>query len=261
MSTMKTPSFKKNETLQFTWMFICFFCLSIKGYSTNKSNTIAFIDTLENNKTKQTAAEWEILFDGKNVSRWVSATSDKFPSKGWEVKDETLFSNRKGGGDIITREKYSDFELMLDFKLTDTANSGIKYFVDKVKNKETGKTGMNGLEYQIIDDYNHPEVSDHKYEKGATASLYLIYEAKNKTLRPTGQWNQIKIVAKGDLVEHWLNGVKVLNYIRGSKDFRDRMALTKFRVYENYGELAEGHILLTDHGDTVYFRNIKIRRL
>jgi hypothetical protein len=95
----------------------------MKGYGADKMNTIVFIDTLENESNKQIIHEWEILFDGRNVSKWTSARSDKFPSEGWEVENETLFANRKGGGDIITREKYSDFELVLDFKLTDTANS------------------------------------------------------------------------------------------------------------------------------------------
>ena len=115
---------------------------------------------------------------------------------------------------------------------------------------------------QIIDDYNNSAVKNNKHPEGSTASLYLVYAPKNKRLLPAGQWNNAKIIVKGVHVEHWLNGVKVVSYERGSKDFRSRMATTKFKDYDNYGELSSGHIMLTDHdGDKCYFRNIRIKRL
>jgi hypothetical protein len=177
------------------------------------------------------------------------------------VKNGTLFLGKKGSGDIITRETYGDFELVLDFNLTNNANSGVKYFVGEIKNKKTGELVINGPEYQIIDDYNYPEVKNHRYEVGATASCYLLYPPENKTLHPAGRWNHVRIVARSKHVEHWLNGVKVLSYERGSADFLKRKAGTKFADLDRYGELSQGHILLTDHGDTVYFKNIRIRRL
>jgi len=204
---------------------------------------------------------WEILFDGKNTDKWRSKNSETFPSDGWAVENGSLVLNKKGAGDIITREKFSSFELDLEFNLTYGANSGVKYFVGEVKNEKTGKVAINGPEYQIIDDYNHPEVKDHKHDIAATASCYLLYVPKNVHLLPPGQLNHIRIIARGKHVEHWLNGVKVLSYERGSADFLKRKAETKFKDDDNYGELASGHILLTDHGDKVYFRNIKIKRL
>lgn len=177
------------------------------------------------------------------------------------IKDGSLFLNKPGSGDIITREMYSNFELELDFNLTYGANSGIKYFVGKIKDKKSGKIVINGPEYQIIDDYNHPEVKDHKHDVSATASCYLLYTPHNIKLYPAGQWNHVRIIAKGKHVEHWLNGVKVLSYERGSDDFHKRKSTTKFTDYEEYGELPGGHILLTDHNDKVYFRNIRIKRL
>jgi len=220
-------------------------------------------DTVPKYSNQEKSKGWEVLFDGKNTDKWRGLNSDTFPSHGWAIEEGTLFvENHKKGEDIITREEYSNFELVFDFKLTYAANSGIKYFVGKIKNNNTGKIEWNGPEYQIIDDYNHPEVKNHKHEKGSTAALYLIYAPKNKKLQPAGQWNYAKIIVKGNHVEHWLNGVKVVSYERGTKDFRRRMATTKFKDYDNYGELPSGHIMLTDHdGDKAYFRNIKIKRL
>jgi hypothetical protein len=210
---------------------------------------------------KQKAGGWEWLFDGKHTDKWTGVNSDKFPASGWTIEQGALVMATKGGGDIITREKYSNFELVFDFNLSSSANSGLKYFVGDLKNKQNGKITVNGPEYQIIDDYNHPEIKGHKHELGSTAAVYLLYAPQNKKLLPAGQWNQGRIIARGKHVSHWLNGTKVASYEKGSPDFRQRVATTKFKDYENYGEAASGHILLTDHGDKVYFRNIKIKRL
>lgn len=204
---------------------------------------------------------WEWLFDGKSTDKWRSVNSDRFPSTGWTIENGTLVMAGKGGGDLVTREQYSDFDLVFDFNLTPSANSGIKYFVGELKNTQTGKTTINGPEYQVIDDYNYPEIKDDPHGKSSTAAVYLLYAPQNKTLKPAGQWNQARIVAKGKEVSHWLNGVKVASYTRGSADFRERVAKTKFQPWANYGEAASGHIMLTDHGDKVYFRNIRIKRL
>ncbi len=206
---------------------------------------------------------WEVLFDGKNTDKWRSLTAESFPSEGWEIKDGALVvKNHAKGQDLITKDVYNDFELVFDFKLTVGANSGIKYLVEKIKNNDAGTMEWNGPEYQIIDDNNHPAVKDHVDEKASTASLYLVYAPENKQLHPAGEWNNGKIIVKGNRIEHWLNGVKVVSCERSSKDFRDRMANTKFRVFDKYGESPSGHIMLTNHdGDPCYFKNIRIRRL
>jgi len=224
-------------------------------------NFMFISDTLIRLSDKEKSEGWELLFDGKNTEKWRGVNSDSFPSNGWTIEQGALVLSGKNGGDIITKEKFSNFELVLDFKLTHSANSGIKYFVVNMKNKENGKIFKNGPEYQIIDDYNHPEVKNHQHEKGSTAALYLIYAPQNKILLPEGEWNQAKIIAKGKHVEHWLNGTKVLSYERGSKDFRQRVSNTKFKDQKGYGEVSSGHILLTDHHDKVYFKNIRIKRL
>jgi hypothetical protein len=211
-------------------------------------------------REKQTG-EWEVLFDGTDVEKWRGKSDAGFPTKGWKIENSLLFLAEKGGGDIITKEKYSDFELVFQFNLTEAANSGIKYFVGTIVNQETGSTMFNGPEYQIIDDFNNPHVKDDPDGLSSTASAYLLYAPENKKLNPHGQWNTGKIIAKNGQVEHWLNGIRVVKYKRGSKDFLKRKAETKFRNDKNYGELESGHILLTDHGDTVYFKEIRIRRL
>lgn len=224
-------------------------------------NVFFFSDSLPCRRKKEKTGDWEILFNGKNTNKWRGANSDTFPSAGWIIKDGSLFLNKKGSGDIITSETFSNFKLVLDFKLTDSANSGVKYFVGKIKNTKTGEIAIGGPEYQIIDDFNHPEVKNHKHDIAATASCYLLYAPKNKRLYPAGQWNHVEIIANGKHVEHWLNGVMVLSYERGSEDFLKRKAATKFKDYEYYGERPAGHILLTDHRDKVYFKNIKIKRV
>jgi hypothetical protein len=206
---------------------------------------------------------WETLFDGKSLDKWRSISNNTSPSKGWEIKEgKCSVKDHQKGQDMITQEAYGDFELVFEFNLTFGANSGIKYLVGKIKNNNTGTMEWNGPEYQIIDDFNHPAVKNHADDKGSTASLYLAYAPENKKLLPAGHWNSGLIIVKGNHIEHWLNGVKVVSCERGTKDFRDRMAATKFKEYDHYGELSEGHIMLTDHeGDPVYFRNIQIKRL
>lgn len=207
------------------------------------------------------ADTWEIIFDGKSMEKWRGKLTADFPDEGWKVENGLLFLDGKGG-DIITKETYSDFELVFDFNLTEGANSGVKYFVDTLMNRESGSIMVNGPEYQIIDDYSHGEIKNDPNGLSSTASAYLLYAPdNNKKLNPAGEWNTGKIVAKDGKVEHWLNGKKVLTYTRGGKDFHTRKAKTKFKNDDQYGELESGHILLTDHHDKVFFRNIKIRKL
>jgi hypothetical protein len=221
------------------------------------------LDTLPQKSINKESGGWEVLFNGKSTDKWRSTKGDTFPSSSWTVAANTLsVANHSKGEDIITKEQYSSFDLRFNFKLTFEANSGVKYFVEKIRNNETGQMEWNGLEYQIIDDFNNIAVKDHKHPSGSTAALYLVYAPTNKKLLPAGKWNSARIVAAGSHVEHWLNGVKVVSYTRGTADFRNRMTATKFKEYNNYGEVPMGHIMLTDHeGDKVYFSNIRIKRL
>jgi len=211
-------------------------------------------------------AGWELLFDGKSSQGWRGAKMNKFPESGWEIKNGVLTIHASGGGesekagDIVTIDKYSRFDLKVDFKMTEGANSGIKYYVDTELNK--GKGSAIGLEYQILDDNKHPDAQLGSHEGSRTlASLYDLIKAENKFPRPISEWNHARIVSDNSHVEHWLNGRKVLEYERGSEEFRRRVAESKYKKWENFGEWEKGHILLQEHGYPVLFRNIKIRRL
>ncbi len=220
-------------------------------------------------KNKLTKTEkdngWKMLWDGKTTQGWRGAKLNSFPSKGWEIKNGELTVLSTGGaesaagGDIVTTKSYGDFELSVDFKITKGANSGIKYYVDTELNKGPGSSI--GLEYQILDDVIHPDAKLGNHQGSRTlASLYDLIQANpNKPANPIGEWNTARIVSKDNKVEHYLNGMKVLEYKRGSDAYRKLVTESKYAKWPNFGELKKGQILLQDHGDRVSFKNIKIR--
>lgn len=208
---------------------------------------------------------WELLFDGVSTKGWRGAYKESFPEKGWEVKDGLLSvlpaegKESTNGGDIVTLKEYENFELTFQFKLTEGANSGVKYYVTE---KENNQGSAIGLEFQILDDARHPDAKMGRDGNRTLSSLYdLIPAAKNKRPNAIGEWNNGRIISKNNHVEHWLNGFKVVEYERGSKEFRDIVAQSKYKIWPNFGEAQKGRILLQDHGDKVSFRNIKIKNL
>ena len=210
---------------------------------------------------------FKFLFDGQTTSGWRGAKLDHFPEYGWVVKDGILTVLESGGGestaggDIVTVDKYSDFELHLDFKLTPDANSGIKYFVDPELNK--GEGSSIGLEYQLLDDQRHPDalLGNHEGSRRLACLYDLMKTNIDKLPNPIGQWNHAAVISKGNHVEHWLNGRKVLEYERKTPEFRQLIRESKYKDWPGFGEWEQGHILLQDHGNRVSFRNIKIREL
>jgi hypothetical protein len=210
---------------------------------------------------------WKLLFDGKSSKGWVGAYKDSFPSKGWHIQNGALNVEALGGGeatnggDIVTREKYKTFDLSFEFKMSPGANSGVKYFVTL---SEGNKGSAIGLEYQILDDSLHPDAKLGRDGNRTLASLYDLIKANkpSTSLRPIGQWNIGRIIVyPNNHVEHYLNGVKVLEYERGSQAYRDLVAISKYKVWDHFGEAPEGRILLQEHGHEVSFRSIKIRKL
>ncbi len=214
---------------------------------------------LEENSTIQDQG-WTWLFDGSGTDAWTSVGKDKFPEKGWEVVGNELIVNgdeKSGrGGNIITKKKYSSFDLRFEFKFSKGANGGIKYFV-----KEYPSGSILGCEYQIIDDFNNKDIKNDVDGKRLTASLYELFEAKNKQLNPYDQWNSARILVNGRHVEHWLNGIKVMECERGSEAFLQAKSKSKFRDVPDFGTMDSGYIMVTDHGDKLAYRNIKIREL
>jgi hypothetical protein len=223
---------------------------------------------------REKADGWRLLWDGKTTEGWRSARSDEFPAKSWRIKDEvlTVLSSGNGeaqvGGDIITRERFSNFELTADFKTTPGCNSGIKIFVQPNLDPVTGQGAKAsvgsaiGLEYQILDDERHPDAKLGRDGDRKLGALYdLIPAGPNKRVNPMGEWNHARIVSRGKHVEHWLNGEKILEYDRGSDAFREAVAKSKFKKIPGFGEWADGHILLQEHGSEVSFCNIKLHVL
>lgn len=212
------------------------------------------------------AQGWRLLWDGKSAKGWRSARGEGFPQSGWSIRNgELAVLSQGGGGDIMTEEEFGAFELQLDFKVSAGANSGIFYLLTSPHDPASG--APLGLEYQILDDEKHPDARQGTDGNRTLASLYDVYpRAKlmtNVGIAPkVDAWQHARIVARADgHVEHWLNGVKVLEFQRGSNDYRAKVASSKFKASPGFGEAARGRILLQDHGDAVAFRSIKIRPL
>lgn len=226
------------------------------------------VSTVKNELTPEEKSQgWELLFDGQTNKGWVGAYKNAFPDKGWSIADGILQIQKSDGsesmtfGDIVTTEQFKTFDLAFDFNLSEGANSGVKYFVTLSE----GNTGSAiGLEYQILDDALHPDAKMGRDGNRTLASLYDLIKAEKQArfVRKPGEWNQGRVVVYPDnKVEHYLNGVKVLEYQRGSQAYRELVAISKYAVWNLFGEAEQGRILLQDHGDAVQYKNIKIKAL
>lgn len=205
--------------------------------------------------SEEKAAGWKLLFNGKDLSGWRQYGRQTPPGEGWKVEDGLLKKSAKvRGGDIITTNQFGDFEFAWEWRVAKGGNNGVKYLVTE------RRTGAPGHEYQMLDDIGHP---DGKIgAKRQTASFYdVLPPAADKPLKPPGEWNSSRILVKGNHVEHWLNGAKVLEYQLGSEPVKAAIAQSKFKSAANFGEKIQGHIMLTDHQDETWFRNVKIREL
>ncbi len=213
-----------------------------------------------NTLSPEEAAEgWQLLFDGHSTEQWRGYNRESFPEEGWTVEDGALVVLPGGkGGDIITREQFGNFELELEFLLSDSANSGIFYLAVE---KPGEPIWFNAPEYQLLDNQTYRSILGEALHTHQTGDNYDLHAASEDFSKPVGSWNQARIVHRDGHVEHWLNGHKVVEYQIGSPDWEERVRNSKFARYPGYGRARVGHIGLQDHNHLVRFRNIKIRRL
>jgi hypothetical protein len=242
-------------------MKISFLCVLSLALFTD-TPPICQVNVIHNTLSDREKAEgWTLLFDGKTTNGWRGALKDAMPDRGWVVKDGVLEVQPKdeggGGGDIVSVDRFGNFDLVFDFKLSEGANSGVKYYVTE----NVYAKGALGLEYQVLDDVKHPDAKMGRDGNRTLSSLYDLIPAKGKRFNGIDQWNTGRVIARDNHIEHWLNNVKVLEYERGSAEFKKAVSESKYDKMKNFGEAPEGHILLQDHNDRVWFRNIKIRKL
>jgi hypothetical protein len=198
------------------------------------------------------AAGWRLLFDGKTTDGW-RGYRQKAMTDGWQAVDGALTRVGKGG-DIVTTEQFQDFELAFDWKVNAGGNSGVFFRASE----ETGSVWQNAAEYQILDNAGHKDGGD---PITSTGSNYAMHPPSKDVSKPAGEWNSSRIVVHGNHVEHWLNGVKVVEYEIGTDEWMALYNKSKFNKYPTYGRVPRGHIAIQDHGDFVAYRNIKIRPL
>jgi hypothetical protein len=242
--------------------------IQTQGLKPSKADDIYVVNLVPNDLSQQEKAQgYSLLWDGKTTNGWRGAYKQTFPEKGWLIKNGELSVEKSdggestNGGDIVTIQEFSAFELKFDFKLTDGANSGVKYFVTLT---EGNKGSAIGPEYQILDDERHPDAKMGKNGNRTLGSLYDLITSKKiaNAKRKIGEWNKGLIrVYPDNRIEYWLNGFKVVEFTRGSDEFNTLVAGSKYKDWKGFGMAPKGHILLQDHGDKVFFRSIKIKQL
>ena len=205
--------------------------------------------------TAASAQEATPLFNGKDLTGWTSADGKPITGNGWIVEEGGVLHRAAKGGDIYTAQEYENYELSWEWKISPAGNSGLKYRVAKYPDK-----GMLGCEYQLLDDAKHPDSKVGPQRQ--TASLYdILPPDAGKPLKPVGEWNTSKVVVKGQTIEHWLNGSKVLTVDLTSETFKTARAKSKFKAVPGFAENAKGRIMLQDHNDEAWFRNMTLKPL
>lgn len=197
-------------------------------------------------------AEWQDLM---LLDKWRNFKSDS-TSSSWKMNDGVLMLTGEGGGDLITREKYENFELDLEWKISEGGNSGLMFHVIEADSLEA--TYHSGPEYQLLDDERHP---DAKIEKHRSGDNYDLQKSSAETVKPAGEWNQTRLVVNNGQVEHYLNGQQVVEYELWTPEWEAMVAESKFAEFPAYGRAKTGHIALQDHGNRVWFRNIQVKKL
>jgi hypothetical protein len=213
------------------------------------------------NDAPSTEGEWVNLFNGENLEGW-RRYGGGAPNDAWVVEDGVLFLNvdegaeEMTGGDLITEEQYENFELELEWKISEGGNSGVFYGVREIEGQEVAYE--TGIEMQILDNERHV---DGKVPETSAGACYALYPPTKQALRPVGEYNKVRLIVEDGHAEHWLNGQKIVEYVISSEDWNRRIAESKFADWEHFAKYRMGHIGLQDHTDPVWFRNIRIRKL
>ena len=253
--TLRSNQIIKSATMTFrSYLSTLFFVLLLLVSACSKSEP----------QTTEPTDGWITLFDGESFDGWKQYNADEIGPK-WIIEDGLLIVSKDGdaidkntgfGASLITIEEFDDFEFELEYKMSPGGNSGIMFNVQE--DSAFGTDFLTGPEFQLLDDVDSPSES---MPNRMTASLYDMFPASEKTLHPADEWNKVKLVIKGNDVEHWLNGEKVLEYTIASEAWNKAKAESKWRNNADWGSFDKGHISLQDHGDIVAFRNIRVRKL
>lgn len=224
-----------------------------------------------NQLTQEEIADgWELLFDGKTLDGWRGIARNDIPDGHWKIEDNSIRKIGSGevpimadgqplkGGDLLTNQTFNNFELKFEWKISEGGNSGIKYNVIEEVSINRESTNAFGYEYQVLDDDNH---NDNVNPTHRASSLYDMIEAKGKNTKPVGEYNTAKIVFNKNHGEHWLNGKKVVEYDIDTPEFEEIFQKSKYRNNENFTNHKIAHIVLQDHRNDCWYRNIKIKKL
>ncbi len=246
-------SFKNLKLAAFLGLAICFTyaCASATSGTTGGSADNAL-------SKKEEKAGWVLLFDGKSMDKFRGFRKDAVPAS-WSIEEGAIALTGKGGGDIVTKDQFENYELVLDWKISEGGNSGIIYNVSE--DKQYGATYSTGPEMQVLDNDKHPDAKMGKNGNRQAGALYDLIPLATPAVKPVGQWNTVRLVVNKGHVEHWLNGKKVVDYQFYSPEWEALVKGSKFASMPGYGRIKKGHIALQDHGDKVWYKNIKIRPL
>jgi hypothetical protein len=260
---MKPVKFSISILLTAAGLFLLVACDSNRATSVNNNEETLTDGSIDNTLTNQEKQEgWVLLFDGQSLDSWKVFNKQSEPD-GWKIEDGTLAftgkDNKKTNekSNLITKDQYEDFELALDWKISEGGNSGIMFHV--VENAKYPEPYHTGPEMQILDDERHPDAKQNN-NKRIAGSNYDLYTPSAKA-NPAGEWNSIRLRVENGKVEHYMNGKKVVEYQLGSDQWKEDVKNSKFVTFPDYGTAGKGHIAFQDHDDKVWFRNIKIRKL
>lgn len=226
-------------------------CAAEKGQSQAEEATSM---PIEAPAPKVDAEGYTVLFDGTSLDGWRNFQSETL--EGWAIEDGALTLKSKGAGDIVTDKEYENFDLRLEWKISPKGNSGIMFHVSE--DPKYDAPYHTGPEMQVLDNDGHPDGKIFMHRAGAN---YDLQASETETVQPVGEWNEVRLVVNQGKVEQWLNGTLVVSYELGSEDWQQRLAKSKFTKWPDYGIMGKGVIALQDHGDPVWFRNIRIKEL